>query len=173
MTNMRKYPRPKPTLLAIALVAFSLAPSAEVYQCREVTGCVATINTDDGKQKKVIFRKGDIVSTDAGWIVSTDDGWVRLRSKRGGSGETGVGGATSTLDWIARYLLGSPDSEGFSLCECATVDGCWVLYLAPDGSHTYVQLGLGDWFDPAASPGLPVPILFNNDDEWNVYSWWR
>ena len=70
-----------PSVIAVAFLA-ATAPksSAEIYQCRAVTGCVATINTDDGRQKKVIFRKGDVVSTDAGWIVSTDDGWVRLRS---------------------------------------------------------------------------------------------
>ncbi len=72
-----------PRVIAVAgLVAAAPAPSAEIYQCRDVTGCVATINTDDGNQKKVIFRKGDVVSTDAGWVVSTDDGWYRLRSKR-------------------------------------------------------------------------------------------
>ncbi|MEW6071482.1 MAG: hypothetical protein AB1726_02660 [Planctomycetota bacterium] len=76
----------KITLPRVIAAAFLLAAaptsSAEIYQCREVTGCVATFNTEDGVQKKVIFRKGDIVSTDAGWIVSTDDGWVRLRSNR-------------------------------------------------------------------------------------------
>lgn len=69
-------------IAVVCFVAAAPTPSAEIYQCRDVTGCVATINTDDGTQRKVIFRKGDVVSTDAGWVVSTDDGWYRLRSRR-------------------------------------------------------------------------------------------
>ncbi len=72
-----------PCVIAVAFLA-AAAPtsSADIYQCEEITGCVATINTDDGQQKKVMFRKGDVVSTSAGWVASTDDGWVRLRSRR-------------------------------------------------------------------------------------------
>ena len=78
---MRRTTLPR-MIAAAAIVAAAEAPSAEIYQCQEVTGCVATFNTDDGVKKRVIFRKGDIVSTDAGWVVSTDDGWVKLRSRR-------------------------------------------------------------------------------------------
>ena len=71
---------PRVTAVAFLMVA-APSPSAELYQCQDTTGCVATFNGDDGIQKKVVFRKGDIVSTDAGWVVSTNEGWVKLRSR--------------------------------------------------------------------------------------------
>ena len=36
---------------------------------------------DLGLPRHVLFRKGDLVSTEAGWVVSTDDGWVKVRTK--------------------------------------------------------------------------------------------
>ena len=80
------------TILAaiVALCGFALAtappppqgeveaPRPEIYQCKSTKGCVATFNADDGKQIQRTFRKGDILSTDAGWVVSTNDGWEKL-----------------------------------------------------------------------------------------------
>lgn len=54
---------------------------AEDYQCGDDAGCVARI-TEDGELHEVTFRKGDMVSTDAGWSVSTDDGWVKVRTRK-------------------------------------------------------------------------------------------
>jgi hypothetical protein len=51
-------------------------PSAWI--CKDANGCVASKQID-GKQRKVIFRKGDVVHEDHGWIVSSDDGWKRLK----------------------------------------------------------------------------------------------
>lgn len=65
----------KLTLLALAALALPLA--AEDYQCGDPV-CVARI-TEDGVVHDVYFRKGDMVSTDAGWSVSTDDGWVKIK----------------------------------------------------------------------------------------------
>jgi hypothetical protein len=63
----------------IALVA-GIPLQAEDYQCDDSAGCTARIN-EDGELQEVSFRKGDLVSTEAGWIVSTDDGWVKVKSK--------------------------------------------------------------------------------------------
>ena len=63
-------------------LAAALLPSlalAEDYQCGDPV-CVARI-TEDGVVNDVYFRKGDMVSTDAGWSVSTDDGWVKVGKK--------------------------------------------------------------------------------------------
>ncbi|MAB79433.1 MAG: hypothetical protein CMJ89_08775 [Planctomycetes bacterium] len=64
-------------LLALAAPSF-----AEDYQCKNSGGCDASI-TVDGELQEVSFRKGDIVSTDAGWIVHPDDGWEKVRSNQG------------------------------------------------------------------------------------------
>ena len=69
-------------IVAAFLAATASTSSADIYQCEKITGCVATINTKDGQQKQVTFRKGDVISTGAGWVASTSDGWVRLRSRR-------------------------------------------------------------------------------------------
>jgi hypothetical protein len=66
----------KHALLAAALALGSLT-RAEDYQCGDPV-CVARI-TEDGVVNDVYFRKGDMVSTDAGWSVSTDDGWVKIK----------------------------------------------------------------------------------------------
>jgi len=66
----------KLTLLALAALALPLV--AEDYQCGDPV-CVARI-TEDGVVNDVYFRKGDMVSTDAGWSVSTDDGWVKIKA---------------------------------------------------------------------------------------------
>jgi hypothetical protein len=57
---------------------------AEDYQCGEDAGCTARI-TEDGELQEVVFRKGDLVSTEAGWVVSSDDGWVKVKTKGGKS----------------------------------------------------------------------------------------
>jgi hypothetical protein len=53
---------------------------AEDYLCRNGAGCTASI-VEDGSLQEVVFRRGDIVSTEAGWIVSPEDGWVKVRAK--------------------------------------------------------------------------------------------
>ena len=65
---------------ALILLAAGLPSSAEDYQCTNDDGCTARI-TEDGELQEVTFRKGDLVSTEAGWVVSTDDGWVKVISK--------------------------------------------------------------------------------------------
>lgn len=67
-----------------APVLFFLAANtaAEDYQCRRSVGCPASI-TVDGELEETTFRKGDIVSTDAGWIIHPDDGWEKVRSNQG------------------------------------------------------------------------------------------
>ncbi|MEQ1891818.1 MAG: hypothetical protein ABL998_04685 [Planctomycetota bacterium] len=67
-------------VLAAVLVLFAGLPShAEDYQCGDDAGCTARI-TEDGELQEVTFRKGDMVSTDAGWTVSTDAGWVKVKT---------------------------------------------------------------------------------------------
>lgn len=62
------------------LLALPLSLAAEDYQCGADAGCPARIN-QDGEIEEVTFRKGDLVSTDAGWLVSPDDGWVKIQSR--------------------------------------------------------------------------------------------
>lgn len=72
---------PKARLLAAAwlVLAAALPSHAEDYQCGNDAGCTARI-TEDGEVQEVVFRKGDLVSTEAGWVVSPDDGWVKVRA---------------------------------------------------------------------------------------------
>lgn len=63
----------------LCMVAGSVS-LAEDYQCTNSAGCVGRIE-EDGELIEVVFRRGDMVSTEAGWIVSTDDGWVKVRTK--------------------------------------------------------------------------------------------
>lgn len=66
---------------AVGLVlALGFPAQAEDYQCTDDAGCTARI-TEDGEVQEVSFRKGDLVSTEAGWVVSTDDGWVKVKTK--------------------------------------------------------------------------------------------
>jgi hypothetical protein len=69
---------------AVLVLAAGWPSHAEDYQCGDDAGCSARI-TEDGELQEVTFRKGDMVSTDAGWSVSTDDGWVKV--KTGGRGK--------------------------------------------------------------------------------------
>jgi len=69
---------------AVLVLAMGWPSHAEDYQCGDDAGCTARI-TEDGELQEVTFRKGDMVSTDAGWTVSTDDGWVKV--KTGGRGK--------------------------------------------------------------------------------------
>lgn len=64
----------------LLLMAAGLTAHAEDYQCTDSAGCTARI-TEDGELQEVVFRKGDLVSTEDGWVVSTDDGWVKVRTK--------------------------------------------------------------------------------------------
>jgi len=68
---------PLRTLLALALLIGAAPLGAQDYQCRDASGCVATIY-QDGAPRRVLFRKGDLVSTAAGWVVDPKDGWVRI-----------------------------------------------------------------------------------------------
>jgi len=65
---------------ALLILAVGLPSRAEEYQCKSDAGCSAQI-TEDGELQEVTFRKGDLVSTEAGWVVSTDDGWVKVKTK--------------------------------------------------------------------------------------------
>ena len=65
---------------AFLVVAAGISAYAEDYQCDDDAGCSARIN-EDGELREVVFRKGDLVSTEAGWVVSPDDGWVKVRTK--------------------------------------------------------------------------------------------
>lgn len=76
------------SLLLAAALALSPLARSEDYQCGSDAGCVGRI-TEDGEVHDITFRKGDMVSTDAGWSVSTDDGWVKVKTnwpRRSGSG---------------------------------------------------------------------------------------
>lgn len=72
---------------SLAVAGFVLAAVipmyAEDYQCTDDSGCTARI-TEDGELTEVTFRKGDLVSTEAGWVVSTEDGWVKVKTKSRG-----------------------------------------------------------------------------------------
>jgi len=67
-------------LILAALALLCPTASAEEYQCKNASGCSAEIAVD-GEMETTNFRKGDIVSTEAGWFVSTDDGWEKIRTK--------------------------------------------------------------------------------------------
>jgi len=72
---MKKY------LLAIlSLIVFSGFAISEDFKCTRDCGCKARI-TEDGAIKDVTFRKGDLISTEAGWVVTPDDGWLKIRTK--------------------------------------------------------------------------------------------
>lgn len=64
----------------LLLVTAELSLHAEDFQCRFVAGCTARI-VENGQVQEVVFRKGDLISTEAGWIVSPEEGWVKLRNK--------------------------------------------------------------------------------------------
>lgn len=66
-------------LAPMLVMALGILARAEDYQCTSDAGCTARI-TEDGELLDVSFRKGDIVSTDAGWVVSPDDGWEKVRT---------------------------------------------------------------------------------------------
>ena len=67
-------------LAGLVIPAMGIAAHGEDYKCTEEAGCTARI-TEDGEVQEVSFRKGDLVSTEAGWVVSTDDGWVKVKNK--------------------------------------------------------------------------------------------
>jgi len=65
---------------ALLVLAVGSPAQAEDYQCTDDAGCSARI-TEDGEVQEVVFRKGDLVSTEAGWVVSPDDGWTKVKTK--------------------------------------------------------------------------------------------
>jgi hypothetical protein len=66
-------------LMPMFAMVLGILVHAEEYQCNNDAGCTARI-TEDGELQEVSFRKGDIVSTEAGWVVSSDDGWVKVKT---------------------------------------------------------------------------------------------
>ena len=68
---------------ALLVLAVGLPLRAEDYQCGDDAGCSAQI-TEDGELQETVFRKGDMVSTEAGWVVSADDGWVKVKTNNKG-----------------------------------------------------------------------------------------
>lgn len=66
---------------AVLFVLAALA-SAEEFMCRPPPGqvqCECTIVVGKGITT-VVFDKGDIVSTEAGWLPDRDKGWVKLKN---------------------------------------------------------------------------------------------
>jgi len=157
-------------LTIIALLWFCAYPRAEIYQCRDVNGCRATINDDLGNQKSVQFRKGDVVSTDAGWVVSTDDGWYRLRSRRG-SYTPHRGNPWYT--WWCWWETCS--THPFLLVLCGWYPDGWTLIecnrpacRAVKWEDGIVRLEYGESLDPSRG----YTPLFLRDNEWNWYAGW-
>ena len=72
-------------LTVIGLASTAAIPAmAQDFLCRQATGCVAQI-PENGQLKTVVFRRGDIVSTEEGWIVDPKDGWMKIKSKEIGN----------------------------------------------------------------------------------------
>ena len=69
----------------LLLVTAGISSHAEDYQCRAPSGCTARI-VENGQIQTVVFRKGDLISTEAGWIVSPEDGWIKLKNDGFGLG---------------------------------------------------------------------------------------
>jgi hypothetical protein len=83
-------------LACAAFFALALTCYGEDYQCENDDGCVAS-HTVDNEVVDVDFRKGDMVSTEAGWYVSSDDGWKKVKVKN------------SYGNWGGSfYIIGSP-----------------------------------------------------------------
>ena len=69
-----------PILTVIGLTAIMAIPTyARDYRCKDVSGCIAQI-PENGQLKTVLFRKGDIISTEEGWIVNPTNGWAKVKS---------------------------------------------------------------------------------------------
>ena len=91
----------------LLLLAAATLLAAEDYQCGSDAGCVGRI-TEDGEIREETFRKGDMISTDAGWWIVTDDGWVKVKTGKrvGGSGRLPklgfvIGEVTLWVDHVA------------------------------------------------------------------------
>ncbi len=183
------------------LFIFSANCFAQIYQCRDVNGCRATINTDDNldgifEQKKVIFRKGDVVSTDAGWIVSTDDGWVRLRPGMKGKedeppiswdwyydlppfrGLTRPWGRRSPPHlpcWAGMYRLDGYDMSDMGSNDLTKNGGTLCVCQRQPGCWA-LAWGYGVVFIPygeaiATADGGWTPLFFA-ESEWDYWWWW-
>lgn len=109
-------------LAAAAVLALTLTARAEDYQCGDDAGCTARI-VEDGVIQDVEFRKGDMVSTDAGWWIVTDDGWVKVNtgSRTGGPGRRQKLGLTigevmlwtpAETVWNGTYAVKPPTERG-------------------------------------------------------------
>lgn len=72
------------TFAALLFFAGAAPVGAQNYKCQDASGCVATIY-QDGASRKVMFRKGDLITTAAGWIIDPQDGWVAVPNGGGGS----------------------------------------------------------------------------------------
>ena len=72
--------------LAVVLFGASTPVGAEDFVCTSPGGCEARI-TRGGKLTSTTFRKGDMVSTEAGWVVSTEDGWKKVKTRDDGTKE--------------------------------------------------------------------------------------
>ena len=165
----------KRLLTALALFLLTLAAHAEIYQCRDVTGCVATIHDDQGNQRKVIFRKGDVVSTDAGWVVSTDDGWYRLRTRNNGHAprhpwymwwawwDPNVRRSYIPFGWLGIW---NTHLEGWSMCECNRFPVCRVVLWDGSGIKT---VEYGEAWNPS---NLLFTPLFLREGDWIWHSGW-
>jgi len=63
--------------VAILTVATGWTSSAQNYQCQNIGGCSASIDTG-GVSKVVSFRKGDLIDTDSGWVINPKEGWSKV-----------------------------------------------------------------------------------------------
>ena len=69
-----------PVLAVIGLTAIMAIPiQAQNYRCKDVSGCLAQI-PENGQLKTVLFRKGDIISTEEGWVINPTNGWAKVKS---------------------------------------------------------------------------------------------
>lgn len=66
------------TVLTLVACLPRTAEAKEDYRCKKPEGCVA-YKWEDGVKITIVYRKGDLISTEAGWVVNPDDGWVKIR----------------------------------------------------------------------------------------------
>ena len=68
---------PRVIATALFVAVTGMTSFAEDYQCRRAGGCLASI-TEGGVVKRVVFRRGDLISTAEGWNVNPRNGWVKI-----------------------------------------------------------------------------------------------
>jgi len=71
-------------MLFLAPLLFSSSLWAQDFVCTSPSGCEARL-TEGGRMTSTTFRKGDIVSKEAGWIISTRDGWKKIKTRDDGA----------------------------------------------------------------------------------------